>query len=68
MHSLLSLPLQKVAAEMRATKICQEEIFPFRDCTLAYVVKSQGDSGDAAEGYYSQRVSGCPLIFAASIL
>lgn len=53
---------------MRATKICQEEIFPFRDCTLAYVVKSQGDSGDAAEGYYSQRVSGCPLIFAASIL
>lgn len=50
MHSLLSLPLQKVAAEMTATKICQEEILPFGDCTLAHVVKSHRDSGDAAGG------------------
>lgn len=67
MHSLLSLPPQKVAAEMRATEICQEEILPFRDCTLAHVVKSQRDSGDAAGAYSSQRARGHSLVFAASI-
>jgi len=50
MQSLLSLPLQKVAAEMKAIKLFPKDILPFGDCTLAHVVKLQRDSGDAAGG------------------
>jgi len=50
------LPLQKAAAETRATKTCQKESLPFAACILADVVIAQRDPEPAAASATPERV------------